>query len=73
LLPALSRDRLALATQIAALPLQVRGFGFVRFADLALARAREAELLLRFAPARWLRPVPGDAAGQIRGVAWVAG
>ena len=73
LLAALSRDRLALATQIAALPLQVRGLGHVKLANLALAHAREAELLHRFDPARWPRPAAGRAAGQIRGVAVVAG
>lgn len=73
LLPALDHDRLALATQIAALPLQVRGFGHVKLANLALARAREAEWLHRFDPARWPRPAPNRAAGQIRGVAVVAG
>lgn len=73
LLPTLDRDRLALATQIAALPLQVRGFGHVKLANLVQARAREAELLHRFDPARWPRPAPTRAAGQIRGVAVVAG
>ena len=73
LLPALDRDRLALATQIAALPLQVRGFGHVKLANLALARARKAELLHRFDPLRWPRPAASRAAGQIRGVAVVAG
>jgi len=78
LLPALTPQRLALATQIAALPLSVRGFGHVKLASLALARAREAELLHRFDPA--LHPRPAAAAGpaglpqagQLRGIAVVA-
>jgi indolepyruvate ferredoxin oxidoreductase len=73
LLPALSADRLALATQVAALPLQMRGFGHVKLANVALAQAREAELLHRFDPTRWPRPAASMAAGQIRGVAVVAG
>jgi indolepyruvate ferredoxin oxidoreductase len=72
LLAALTPERLALATQIAALPMQLRGFGHVKLAQLALLRAREAELLHRFDPARWPRPVAGASAGQIRGIAVTA-
>jgi indolepyruvate ferredoxin oxidoreductase len=72
----LDRERLALATQIAALPLSVRGFGHVKLANLALARTREAELLHRFDPDRFPAPPqpPGGppAAGQIKGIAVVA-
>jgi indolepyruvate ferredoxin oxidoreductase len=42
-----------LAAQIAALPLRIRGFGHVKIANLAVARAREAQLLQRFAPQRY--------------------
>ena len=43
----LSRERLALAVEIAALPQQVRGFGPVKAASVARVKAREAELLMR--------------------------
>ena len=62
----------ALAAQIAALPLSVRGFGHVKIANLTLARAREAELLHRLAPQRYPRPASTAQAGQIRGIAVVA-
>jgi len=76
LLPLLDATTLPLIRQIAALPLQVRGFGHVKLANLALARVREAELLHRLAPLRWPRPqaaaqAPAQA-GQIRGIAVVA-
>ncbi|HEX7890086.1 MAG TPA: indolepyruvate ferredoxin oxidoreductase family protein [Ramlibacter sp.] len=68
LLPALTADRLKLATEIAALPLSMRGFGHVKLANVALARAREAELLHRFDPATYARPAATKEAGQIRGI-----
>jgi indolepyruvate ferredoxin oxidoreductase len=68
LLPALTSDRLKTACEIAALPLQMRGFGHVKLANVALARAREAELLHRFDPATYPRPAPSREAGQIRGI-----
>jgi indolepyruvate ferredoxin oxidoreductase len=68
LLPALDARRLALACEIAALPLSMRGFGHVKLANVALARAREAELLHRFDPARYPRPPGSREAGQIRGI-----
>ena len=68
LLPRLDRHNLALATQIASLPLQVRGFGHVKLANLALARAREAELLHRLDPVTWPRPAGVPQAGQFRGI-----
>jgi indolepyruvate ferredoxin oxidoreductase len=57
------------------MPMSMRGFGHVKIANVALARAREAELLHRIDPARWPRPPGGGAptAGQIRGIAVVAG
>lgn len=45
LLPALAPERLKTACEIAALPLSMRGFGHVKLANVALARAREAEPL----------------------------
>ncbi len=72
LLPRLDRNNLALATQIASLPLQVRGFGHVKLANLALARVREAELLHRLDAATWPRPAGAPQAGQFRGIAVTA-
>jgi len=68
LLPALAPQRLKTATEIAALPLQMRGFGHVKLANVALARAREAELLHRFDPSTYPRPAASREAGQIRGI-----
>jgi indolepyruvate ferredoxin oxidoreductase len=64
----LSADKLKLACDIAALPLSMRGFGHVKLANVALARAREAELLHRFDPQRYPRPPASQDAGQIRGI-----
>ncbi len=72
LLPALSAERLALAAEIAAVPLAMRGFGHVKLANVALARAREAELLFRFDPQRYPRPPRSAQAGQWKGIAVVA-
>jgi indolepyruvate ferredoxin oxidoreductase len=70
----LNANNQPLAAQIAALPLHIRGFGHVKIANLALARAREAELLHRFAPQRYPKPPtpPSAQAGQIRGIEVVA-
>ncbi|CAN7744349.1 hypothetical protein LJR084_006647 [Variovorax sp. LjRoot84] len=68
----LSPENQALAAQIAAIPLAIRGFGHVKLANLASARGREARLLQRFAPARYPRPVSAARAGQIRGIAVAA-
>jgi len=68
MLPKLQQERLRSATEIAALPLSIRGFGHVKLANLALARAREAELLHRFDPQTYPRPAASKAAGQIRGI-----
>ncbi|WP_218508302.1 indolepyruvate ferredoxin oxidoreductase family protein [Variovorax sp. dw_308] len=73
LVAALSPGNQKLAAQIAAVPMTIRGYGHVKLANLAMARAREAELLHRFAPARYPRPVGEAKAGQIRGIAVVAG
>jgi indolepyruvate ferredoxin oxidoreductase len=68
LLPALDAQRLKTACEIAALPLSMRGFGHVKLANVALARAREAELLHKFDPSAYPRPAPTREAGQIRGI-----
>jgi indolepyruvate ferredoxin oxidoreductase len=73
LLPRLRVETLALAGEIARLPLTMRGYGHVKIANVALARAREAELLHRLDPQRYPRPPAGTQAGQLRGIAVVAG
>src|SRR4051794_11208321 len=44
----LSPENRATAVELAQLPLDVRGFGHVKEANLQRAKAREAELLTRF-------------------------
>lgn len=68
LLPSLEVSRLKVATEIAALPLAMRGFGHVKLANVALAGAREAELLYRFDPLTYPRPETRRQPGQIRGI-----
>jgi len=68
LLPDLSADRLKAAIDIAALPLSMRGFGHIKLANVAVARARELELLHRFDPQTYPRPAVSREAGQIRGI-----
>ena len=68
LLAGLSRDRLAVATSIANVPASIRGYGHIKLASLAIARAREQELLNRFDPERYPRPVGKAVAGQFRGI-----
>jgi indolepyruvate ferredoxin oxidoreductase len=68
LLPLLDADRLKTATEVAALPLSMRGFGHVKQANVALSRAREAELLHRLDPDRWPRPQSQNQAGQFKGI-----
>ena len=69
----LSADRQALAAQLAAIPQAMRGYGHVKLANVALARAREAELLHRYLPQRYPKPESSAKAGQLRGIAVVAG
>ncbi|ROZ78917.1 indolepyruvate ferredoxin oxidoreductase family protein [Ramlibacter sp. WS9] len=72
LLPALDAQRVALATDIAALPLSMRGYGHVKMANVAMARLRETELLHRFDPETYPRPAPElPQTGQLRGIAIV--
>jgi indolepyruvate ferredoxin oxidoreductase len=72
LLPRLRAENLALASEIARLPLTMRGYGHVKIANVALARAREAELLHRLDPQRYPRPATATQPGQLRGIAVVA-
>ena len=72
LLPRLRIETLALASEIARLPLSMRGYGHVKIANVALARAREAQLLHRLDPQRYPRPPAAPQAGQLRGIAVVA-
>ncbi|MEP7295942.1 MAG: indolepyruvate ferredoxin oxidoreductase family protein, partial [Burkholderiales bacterium] len=72
LLANLNAERLSTALQIASLPLSMRGYGHVKIANVALAQVREAELLHRFLPERYPKPVVAPSAGQFRGIAVVA-
>jgi indolepyruvate ferredoxin oxidoreductase len=72
LLPALAAANLKLATEIAAVPATMRGYGHVKIANVALAHVREAELLHRFDPRRYPRPPAAPLAGQFRGIEVVA-
>jgi indolepyruvate ferredoxin oxidoreductase len=49
LLPALSGDNHAAAVALAKLPERIRGYGHVKLANVATARAQQADLLQRFA------------------------
>ena len=73
LIDSLDAARLPLATQIAAIPMAMRGYGHVKLANVAIARAREAELLHRLLPARYAKPADSKAAGQLRGIEIVSG
>nr|MDA8108787.1 2-oxoacid:acceptor oxidoreductase family protein [Betaproteobacteria bacterium] len=68
LLAQLSAENLSLAVEIASLPESIRGFGHVKLASLALARAREAELLHRFAPSRYPAPLAGGTGAPAPGI-----
>ena len=68
LLPSLTVDNLSRIVDIAALPMSMRGFGRVKLANVALARAREAELLHRLDPVRYAQPARHATAGQLRGI-----
>ena len=72
LLPQLRLETLALASEIARLPLTMRGYGHVKIANVALARVREAELLHRLDSRRYPQPTSAPQAGQLRGIAVVA-
>lgn len=53
LLPQLTEGNVAQATEIAALPEKIRGFGHIRTASIKLAREKERELLQRFDSSRY--------------------
>ena len=57
-----------IAVGLAVIPEKIRGFGHVKLANVALARAREAELLHRFDPQAYPQPERAPQAGQIRGI-----
>ncbi|MBK7613557.1 MAG: indolepyruvate ferredoxin oxidoreductase family protein [Burkholderiales bacterium] len=73
LLQDLSSERQPLAAEIARVPLSMRGYGHVKLANVALAKVREAELLHRYNPQRYARPTQAAQAGQLKGIAVVAG
>jgi len=64
LLGALDRDNLAVAVAIAKVPERIRGYGHVKLANVATAKARQRELLDRFhgraadAPPTQKKPIP---------------
>ena len=64
----MTRRALPIAVAIARVPHSIRGFGHVKLANLAIARARESELLHRFDPERYPRPAGAAVAGQFRGI-----
>lgn len=68
LLPQINAANLPLATEIARVPLSIRGYGHVKLAQLAIARAREAELLSRFDPARYPRPARSIDVHHFKGI-----
>ena len=68
LLAGLSPEKVPVAVAIANVPASIRGYGHVKLASLAIARAREKELLNRFDPERYPRPTGAAVAGQFRGI-----
>ena len=73
LLVGLTRENAAVAVAIAEVPGSIRGYGHVKLASLAIARARERELLSRFDPVRWPKPEGRSVAGQFKGIAITSG
>jgi indolepyruvate ferredoxin oxidoreductase len=69
LLPLLDAQRRGVAIEIAKIPHSIRGFGHVKLANLAVARAREAELLHRLDSEKYPRPIAAPVAGQFKGIA----
>jgi indolepyruvate ferredoxin oxidoreductase len=69
LLPQLNAENVGLASEIARVPMRIRGYGHVKLASLAIARASEAELLSRFNPERYGRPARSIMTEQFRGIA----
>ena len=49
--------------------LQIRGFGHVKLANIAIAKAREAELMHRLDREKFPRPSNAPVAGQFKGIA----
>ncbi|MGH8797671.1 MAG: DUF6537 domain-containing protein, partial [Caldimonas sp.] len=68
LIAALTPERLQAAVALANVPHDIRGYGHVKLANLAIARARESELLHRFDSARYPRATGAPVAGQFRGI-----
>jgi indolepyruvate ferredoxin oxidoreductase len=68
LLPQLSAENIGVASEIARVPMRIRGYGHVKLASLAIANASEAELLSRFNPERYGRPARTIMTEQFRGI-----
>jgi indolepyruvate ferredoxin oxidoreductase len=64
----LDAKRLPVAVSVAQVPQGIRGYGHVKLANLAIARARERELLHRWDPTLYPRPEGAPVAGQFRGI-----
>jgi indolepyruvate ferredoxin oxidoreductase len=64
----LTKEKLAIAIEIARLPQTVRGYGHVKLRQYQLAKVREAELLHRLNPKENAAPKASLQAGQIRGI-----
>ena len=75
LMPQITQDNIAVAIEIAAIPERIRGFGYVKIASMGLAREREIELLHRFDPVRYPRPLTSKtaSAGQLGDIPVVRG
>jgi indolepyruvate ferredoxin oxidoreductase len=69
LMPQITAENIAVASEIARVPMRIRGYGHVKLASLAIARASEAELLSRFNPERYSRPPRTIMTEQFRGIA----
>ncbi|HJW57820.1 MAG TPA: indolepyruvate ferredoxin oxidoreductase family protein [Burkholderiaceae bacterium] len=70
LLPRLTPTNIETAIEFAGIPQQIRGFGHVKIASIALARERETVLLHRFDPLCYPEPQAGcgNGAGKFRSI-----
>ncbi|MDP3671658.1 MAG: indolepyruvate ferredoxin oxidoreductase family protein [Telluria sp.] len=66
LLPQLTQENIGVAIEIAAIAERIRGYGHVKMTSVGLARERELELLHRFDPGLYPKPVAGKAMGARR-------
>jgi indolepyruvate ferredoxin oxidoreductase len=69
--PLLSSDKLPVLHDLLALPLSMRGFGHVKLRNVEAARQRQAWLLHRLWPERYVRPETISGLGHLRGISVV--